>query len=660
MNQASPAWQRTRRRARAVVVALVMLATAAVLTAAPTASAHPVQSSKAFDPDEVGWGAVHGRTFADFQQDFAAYDKAGYLVVDLEADTFGGDLRVGAAFQYNTDKRGYLVKTRMTEADYAQWTEWADVHDFRMVDLETYVLDGARHYAAAWVQNVEGLTGDDHHDLTYAQFVDYYEDQKRLGRMPVDFDAYQTPAGTRYALIWIDNPEHLGWRLHGDLSEAEYAQRFDEYRDAGLRPVVLDSVNGSSTGGAGQRYGGIWIENANKRYWVSNRDMTGPQYANRWHRTVDLGYRQIFTGRYQTAAGVRYAAIWRANTDRPAWPLRASIDAKVDGLIGSTPGVSVSVVRNGKAVYQRGFGHADVANGVWMDSDHVLRTASVAKAIAGILTLRLEEQGVLSRKDPVASDVPGLPAQHGGTTYEQLVSNRGCVRHYANAVTDPAAAAADATMATTDYATAGAAAPMFWADPLVPGCTVGVNDSYSTHGYTVAAAGMEAASGGTPVALLLRQRLCDPLGLTTLRQEEPGDASVRRSKIYDGAASVEVPRDRISWKTLGGGLETTPKDLTRLGSQLLAGAVLSPANVTYLWKGTGWGYAYGFGIGTESGHRRVAKNGSQRGADSFLLIYPDDGIVIAVMANRRALGGGTAPAEAIANEIGKQMLAQLP
>src|SRR6185312_11737448 len=166
-----------------------------------------------------------------------------------------------------------------------------------------------------------------------------------------------------------------------------------------------------------------------------------------------------------------------------------------------------------------------------------------------------------------------------------------------------------------DYPSAGAAAAMFWSEPLVAGCTVGLTDSYSTHGYTVAAAGMEAASGGTPVADLLRQRLSDPLGLTTLRQEVPGDASVRRSKIYEGARPVEVARDRISWKTLGGGLETTPKDLTRLGSRLLAGAVVTPARVGHMFGGTGWGYAYGFGTGSENGHRRVAKNGSQRGAD---------------------------------------------
>jgi CubicO group peptidase (beta-lactamase class C family) len=210
-------------------------------------------------------------------------------------------------------------------------------------------------------------------------------------------------------------------------------------------------------------------------------------------------------------------------------------------------------------------------------------------------------------------------------------------------------------MSATDYATAGAAAPMFWNDALVSGCTVGMTNSYSTHGYTIAAAGMEAAAGGTPISVLLRQRLSDPLGLTTLRQEEPGDASVRRSKIYEGP--LEVGRDQISWKTLGGGLETTPKDLTRLCSQLLAGNVISKANVEYMWSGTGWGYAYGFGIGTENKHRRVAKNGAQRGADTFLLMYPDDGIVIAVMANRQPFGGQDAPAQAIADEIGKLMIA---
>lgn len=651
LKQASAALLRVRRGARAVVAALVMLATAAVLTATPTASAHPGLASKAFDPDEVGWASVQGRSLAEFNGDLATWIDAGYMVVDLEADSFTGALRLGGAFQANTDRRGTLVEPVLTDGEFRERAGWADEHDYRMVDLEVYTLDGQRRYAAAWVQNVERLTTSDRRDLTHDEFVDYADEQKELGRLPVDFDAYATPDGVRYALIWADNAESLDWRLHDDLTADAYRTTSDGYAKAGLRQVMFDSADGA--------FGGIWIENRNRRAWLSYRDLSPRQYENLWRRNLDLGYRQVFTGRYRTAAGVRHAAIWRANSDRPAWGLRRSVDSRVDGLIGGTPGLSVSVVQHGKTVYQRGFGHADVANDVWMDSDHVLRTASVAKAVAGILTLRLEEQGVLSRKDTVASDVPGLPAQYAGVTYEQLVSNRGCVRHYANAGADPGAAVADTTLANTAYPSATAAAPVFWAEPLLAKCTIGKTDSYSTHGYTIAAAGMEAASGGTPVPLLLKKRLCEPLGLTTLRQEDPGDASVRRSRIYEGAKNVEVDRDQLSWKTLGGGLETTPKDLTRLGARLLDGGVLTPANVAYLWKGTGWGYAYGFGVGKENGHLRVAKNGSQRGADSFWLLYPDDGIVIAVMANRKALGGGTAPAEAIANEIGKQMLAQL-
>ncbi|GIJ74270.1 serine hydrolase [Virgisporangium ochraceum] len=630
-----------RRLARLVGAALVSVATAVVLTVAPTASADPGAVSKAWDPDETAWASVRARTADEFAHDVRTRTGTGYLLTDLEADTFGGDLRLGGVFHRNPDRRRSVVEPRLTGPEYRDRAERADAAGLRLVDLEVYDLGGVRHYAAAWVEDVEGLAGPDAHDLTYDQLLAAEAEQRRLGRRPVDFDAYPTPAGTRYAVVWVDNPQALTWRLDGDLSAAEYERRAAGYAGDGLRQVGFDSVGG--------RYGGIWTENRNLRQWLSYRDLSARQYANLWHRNVDLGYREIFAGTYRAAGGVRYASIWRANSDRPTWPLRGPVDATVDRLVGSTPGVSVSVVQRGRTVYQRGFGHADLAGDVWMDSDHVLRTASVAKAVAGILTLRLEEQGVLSRKDTVAGDLPGLPAQHRRTTYEEFVSNRGCVRHYGGR--------ADAVLAATGYRTARDAAPLFWNDPLVAGCTVGVTDSYSTHGYTLAAAGMEAASGGTPVADLLRQRLCEPLGLTTLRQENPSDPSVRRSKIYEGR--TEVPRDQLSWKTLGGGLETTPKDLTRLGSRLLAGAVLGRGNVEYLWSGTGWGYSYGFGIGSERGHRRAAKNGSQRGADSFWLIYPDDGIVIAVMANRKAPGGGVAPAEAIANEIGRQMLASL-
>ena len=73
-----------------------------------------------------------------------------------------------------------------------------------------------------------------------------------------------------------------------------------------------------------------------------------------------------------------------------------------------------------------------------------------------------------------------------------------------------------------------------------------------------------------------------------------------------------------------------------------------------MWTPIG-SYAYGWDVGTAtSGQRVVGKAGGQPGAKSYLRIYPDDGIVVSVLSNRRA--GATAPAGSAAS-IGELMLA---
>jgi len=84
--------------------------------------------------------------------------------------------------------------------------------------METYVREGTRYYAAAWIENVEGLGSNALHNLTYDQAVAYYNAQ-RSTRMPVDVDEYPTGSGVRYALIWVDNRDRLGWRLKLGISD---------------------------------------------------------------------------------------------------------------------------------------------------------------------------------------------------------------------------------------------------------------------------------------------------------------------------------------------------------------------------------------------------------------------------------------------------------
>ncbi|MGN9909155.1 serine hydrolase [Phytohabitans sp. LJ34] len=676
----SQAWRRARRlrrRGRLAVAGLALAGLAATLVAGgPVASAHPGQPSAVFDPNEVDWVERRERTEEEFARDIDEWKQIGALPVDIEADGFGGEPWFASVVQDNLDGRDWRVEPRMTKAEYEAAAAKAKADGLRLVDREIYSVDGAGYFAAAWVQNVEGLTSFSWFGLTLAQLAAREQEQRRAERMPIDFDMYRDLGGIRYSVVFLDNPEGLDWHLHGDFDNAQYAAAFGEYDADGFRMLSFDSA----LSGAKQLFGGIWVENANDRRWRGWREMTAHQFGNNWHLNVDQGYRQIFVGRYQTSTGVKYASIWRQNSDKPDWRLRPDVDALIAGEMGEddVPGIAVAVIENGVFRYTRGFGKADIAGDILMDADHVLRWASVSKAVGGALTLRLDEKpdGDVDRHKTANSYYEPLDDKHQATL-EQLAGNRGCVRHYAGhpksslEATDPeqfeVEKAADDNMAQSWYSDAQAVVGEFDADPLrswtegggvSTACTPGDSYLYSTHGYTILGAALEEATGAG-VKDLVRQEISEPLGLTTLRQEEPYGIGepVRRAKLYEGADNDEVAPDDTTWKTLGGGLESSVRDMARFGAAMIAGQVV--ADDDYIWDGgdEGWSYAYGWALDTEGGHKVADKDGKQLGSDAHLRVYPDDGIAIAVIVNREEFDGGAGDhATYIAEEIGDLMV----
>lgn len=598
------------RKLRVTAALVVALSAGAI-----PAEAHPGPPSSVFDPASVAWFSVRDQSSAAFAQTFATMKADGFLVLDLEVDASPGPYQVGAVFQRNVDNRDWRSLRDLTEAQFATEKAKATADGLRPVDVEVYQIGSQRRYAAVWVQNVEKLGSSMRHDLTGAAFGAWHDEQKAAGRLPLDVEQYRTPAGMRYAAVWVDNKEKLAWQLHRDLTSAQYGTIFTQNQGA-FRMTALDSA----TTPAGQRYAGVWVANPGKREWRERRDMTAAAWNNWWSRYSDEGFRLISYERYQTSAGVRYAGIWRQNNERPTWSLRSTIDARIQKHLTDekVPGVSVAIVQKGQYRYVRGFGQADVANDVWLDSKHVLGLASVSKAVTGALTLKLADQKVIKPGDKTAKYLPAIPKQHTHTL-KQLADNTGCVQHYDEGT---------GFGGNTPYATSLASAQVFWKDPLV--CTVG-SYHYSTHGYTILCAALEQATGQN-TADLIRTRLTTPYGLGTLRAKRLSDTGVRRSPIYD-ADNKKIPFEDESAKTCGGGMESTPADVAWFGHRLAKGEILSAPSMTAMWGASG--YSYGWSVYTESGHKVAAKDGANTGARSYLQVYPDDDIVVAVMSNRR-------------------------
>jgi CubicO group peptidase (beta-lactamase class C family) len=73
---------------------------------------------------------------------------------------------------------------------------------------------------------------------------------------------------------------------------------------------------------------------------------------------------------------------------------------------GKLPGAVALVARDGKIVYHRAFGNADLASGEAMRTDSIFRIASMTKAVTSVGVMILYEQGRFQLTDPVSKYLP--------------------------------------------------------------------------------------------------------------------------------------------------------------------------------------------------------------------------------------------------------------
>jgi len=592
--------------------------------------------SAVYDQNSVGWLSVRNMTSAQFSAYFDQKSREGYMVIDIEVDEIDGAQRVGAVWQKNTDGRGWVEYRNLTSDEFhAKWDELR-LKGFRVVDQDAYTLGGNLYWAGVWIENKENLSWASRRNLSSAQFSAEFDDYSKRGFIMVDVEAYTAGSETLYGAVWVQNAENLDWVEWRNLTSAEFSEKFDLYKDK-YRMLDIESYRIGGT----QYYAGIWIENKNGRGWYEYRDMTAKQYGDKWLQLRDAGYRVIDYEAYDTANGTRYAGIWRQNSERPNWALKSQVDALVEKEYNDfdLPGISVAIAENGVFRYLRGVGFADIDDEIIAHSRTVYRLASVSKAVAGVLGARMQQQGEVDLNQPTSAYIAGLPAFHTHVL-SQTLSMRSGIGHYAEypGIED-------------DYATAFAAVQELEDTPLfaAPGSLC----KYTTHAYTFFGAGLEGAVG-LPVDTIITSRLTNPFGLTSLRPEDTDVANKYRATLYD-SDNDENSYDDLSWKRLGGGLESSPYDFARMMMKVMNGSILNAASRELLWTrvNSTCSYSLGWKTGTESGERWADKNGIQNGSRTYTRVFPDLGIVIVVLINRR--DGGQNP-DALGAAIGTLMV----
>ena len=87
--------------------------------------------------------------------------------------------------------------------------------------------------------------------------------------------------------------------------------------------------------------------------------------------------------------------------------LAARIDALITPHFPATgPGVAVIVTKDGKTVFRKGYGRADVASGTALRADAPARIGSMTKQFTAVAILMLADEGKLALSDDITSFLP--------------------------------------------------------------------------------------------------------------------------------------------------------------------------------------------------------------------------------------------------------------
>ena len=316
------------------------------------------------------------------------------------------------------------------------------------------------------------------------------------------------------------------------------------------------------------------------------------------------------------------------------------------------PGLVVGVVKDGAAIYRRGFGMASLESGAANTTATRMRIGSISKHFTCLLALLLAEDGKLDIDQPIRTYVPELTGPGGDPTLRQLMQHRGGSRCYLDlAFIGHGMAVPPAGRALQMQARQGGR-------NFAPGTAM----IYNNGGYNLVSIAIERV-GGAPFEAQLKARLYDVIGM-------PDTASIPSDYVVTpGIATMHTPERDGSWRRGlfpteelrgEGAMVSTVDDMLRWTAHLRSrdrlGSAGSWAALTEKPRyadGQVGAYALGLLLDEYRGLRILHHSGGVMGGTAQMLTFPDDGLDVVILAN----GGRAADVGRLSQQVADVVLA---
>ena len=345
-------------------------------------------------------------------------------------------------------------------------------------------------------------------------------------------------------------------------------------------------------------------------------------------------------------------------TQQPAQPPPAELARKVDAFVerafalGLTPAMGVAIVVDGRTVYSRAFGMADLEMRIPASDETLWYVASTSKSFAGFGVALLEAAGALDLSAPITRTVPAA-RWHAGVKPEELTLLDFLTHTHGLEGNGPLVLAAAFT---------GAVPEARWPELLQYHAPRESRDlAYSNVGYNVAAMAIdEARPEGWKV--YLDRAVFQPAGMHNTFATVSGIDASRIAKPHDftagGAFETRPFEKRDLTMNAAGGHVATLGDLARWVAVHMNGGTIDGRRVFpesavrrsherlaardarfAMFERQGWGL--GWDVGMYQGDRMISRFGSYASYRSHVSFLPDRRVGVVVQVNGAPAGALT-------------------
>ena len=285
---------------------------------------------------------------------------------------------------------------------------------------------------------------------------------------------------------------------------------------------------------------------------------------------------------------------------------------------------SALVARDGKVLFSKGYGLANVEFDVPNTPQTKFRLGSITKQFTAAAILLLQERGKLSVRDPICKYFEACPSAWSEVTIHHLLSHTGGIPNFTNFPDY----LPKMMMPVTTQEMIG----RFKDKPLE--FKPGEKWNYSNSGYFLLGFIIEKASGETYESFL-QKNIFEPLKLSNTGYDHFDTIMKKRATGYSlvNGKMVNSLYIDMTQPYSAGSLYSTVEDLFLWNEALFNGKFLSEKSREMMMTPIMNGYGYGLGIQTRSNRKVISHGGGINGFSTFIARFPDTKLTVVVLRN---------------------------